>query len=375
MKYIFIPILLILILTGCITQFVPQTTEDQQLLVVEGLITNQPGSNKIILSRSLPLGMRNVAKPLSGCSVSVSDDAGESFGFIETEPGIYVSDPSEFQGEIGRFYTLHIFDGENSNLSYESIPMELKPVPGIDSIYYEKVLVEEGSGGIPLEEGCKVYIDTFDPENKCEFFRWEYSETWEFHLPYMVPNSICWLSENSNIINIKNTSVLQETRISKFLINSISAQTDRLSQKYSMLINQYSLTEDEFLYWEKLQNISEQVGGLYDMIPSSVPSNIYCLDNPNEKVLGYFSVSASSSKRIFIKDHFAGVSTPYTTAVCVADTVWGGEDIPSLGSYVWVIVDHPLPPPSYRVTTRVKGCYDCTLRGTNIEPAFWRESK
>jgi hypothetical protein len=106
-----------------------------------------------------------------------------------------------------------------------------------------------------------------------------------------------------------------------------------------------------------------------------VPSNIYCLDNPNEKVLGYFSVSASSSKRIFIKDHFAGVSTPYTTAVCVADTVWGGEDIPSLGSYVWVIVDHPLPPPSYRVTTRVKGCYDCTLRGTNIEPAFWRESK
>jgi hypothetical protein len=376
MKYIFIPVLLILMLTSCITQFVPQTNEDQQLLVVEGLITNQAGPNKIILSKSLPLGMRNVAKPLSGCSVSVSDDMGQSFGFTETEPGTYVTDPLEFQGEIGRFYTLHIFAGQaNNNLTYESIPMQLKPVPEIDSIYYEKVLVEEGSGGIPLEEGCKVFLDTYDPENKCEFFRWEYSETWEFHLPYMVPNNICWLTENSTIINIKNTSVLEEARINKYLINSISAQTDRLSQKYSILINQYSLNEDEFLYWEKLQNISEQVGGLYDMIPSSVPSNIYCLDDPNEKVLGYFSVSASSSRRIFIKDHFAGVSTPYTTAVCVADTVWGGEEIPSLGSYVWVIVDHPLPPPSYRVTTRVRGCYDCTLRGTNIEPAFWHESK
>ena len=329
-----------------------------------------------MLSKSLPLGMRNVAKPVTGCTVSVSDDLGQTFSFTETEPGTYVTDPSEFQGALGRFYTLHIKTGpDNYNLNYESIPMELKPVPAIDSLYYEKVLIEQGPGNIPLREGCKVFLDTHDPQNQCEFFRWEYSETWEFHLPYTVPNNICWLSENSSIINIKNASVLEETRVNKFQINSISGETDRLSQKYSILVNQYSLNEDEFLYWQKLQNISEQVGGLYDMIPSSIPSNIYCLDDPNEKVLGYFSVSASSSKRLFIKDHFAGVSTPYTTAVCVADTIFGGEEIPSLGTYVWVIVDHPIPPPSYQVITRIKGCYDCTLRGTNIEPAFWNEVK
>ena len=118
-------------------------------------------------------------------------------------------------------------------------------------------------------------------------------------------------------INIKNTSVLEQDKIERFPLNFISNQTDRLKVKYSMLVNQYSLNEDEYLYWEKLQNMSEQVGGLYDMIPSAIPSNVYCIDDPNEKVLGYFSVSASSSKRIFIKDHFAGIFTPYTDELCV----------------------------------------------------------
>ena len=134
-------------------------------------------------------------------------------------------------------------------------------------------------------------------------------------LPYSVPplrNKVCWISSNSNVINIKSTSVLEEDRISGYPLNFISNLTDRLRVKYSILVNQYSLNEDEYLYWEKFQNITEQVGGLYDIIPSSVPSNVYCLDDPNEKVLGYFSVSANSSKRIFIKDNFSGLFTPYT---------------------------------------------------------------
>jgi hypothetical protein len=139
-------------------------------------------------------------------------------------------------------------------------------------------------------------------------------------------------------------------------------------------VNQYSLNEDEYLYWEKLQNLSEQVGGLYDMIPSAVPSNVYCLDDPNEKVQGYFSVSASSSKRIFIRDHFAGVVTPYTDAACIADTIFGGAAIPNLNNYVWVIIDQPTPPPGFQVITLNKGCYDCTVRGTNVPPDFWTEN-
>ena len=367
-------ILFLNLLSSCITPFIPQTKEDKKILVVEGLITDQPDTNIIKLSKTLPLGKRSLSDPVKGCIVTISDDLGNTFSFTETVPGTYVTDPLKFQGVIGRFYTLHInTNAANNNLNYESYPMELKPVPPIDSVYYEKVTLNENNG-IITQEGCQVYLNTHDPTNQNKFYRWKYSETWKFILPYTVPNKTCWISSNSDIINIKNASLLEEDRINRYPLNFISNSTDRLRVEYSILVKQYSLNEDEYLYWEKLQNITEQVGGLYDIIPSSVPSNVYCLDDPNEKVLGYFSVSASTSKRLFIKVIFEGIFTQYTDKVCINDTVFDGP-IQSFDTFVWVIIDHPLPPPSYKVTTRIQGCYDCTVRGTTIKPDFWDEGK
>jgi hypothetical protein len=353
---IIILISFLLLLNSCITKFIPQISENNELLVVEGLITDQPDTNTIKLSKSLPFGKRSAANPLKGCIVTFSDDLGNTFSLTETAAGTYVTDPANFKGVIGRFYTLHInTNSANNNLNYESFPMEMKPVPPIDSVYYEKVTIQESNEFSGGSEGCQIYLNTHDPTNQCKFYRWEYSETWEYHLPepYNPVNIICWVSTKSNEINIKNTSVLEESRIIRYPLNFISNLTDRLRIKYSILVNQYSLNEDEYFYWEKLQNITEQVGGLYDIIPSGIPSNVYCLNDPNEKVLGYFSVSANSSKRIFIKDHFAGVINPYTDDACII--------------YIWVITGNF----SHKDSTFVKGCIDCTVRGTNTAPDFW----
>jgi hypothetical protein len=270
---------------------------------------------------------------------------------------------------------LHINTNNSvSNHTYESTPIELKPVPPIDSVYYEKVTIVAATNTSAAEEGAQVYLNTQDPANQCKYYRWEFTETWEFILPYAVPNKTCWVSANSNMINIKNTSAISEDKIVRYPLNFVSNQTDRLKVKYSILVNQYSLNEDEYQYWDKLQNMSQQVGSLYDIIPSSVSSNVYCLDNPNEKVLGYFSVSAKSSKRIFIKDHFAGMPDPYSANNCIADTISGGAPLPQgLNSTVWIIITSIMPP--YVVTTYSKGCYDCTVRGANVEPAFWTDNK
>jgi hypothetical protein len=365
--------LILLFLNSCISEFIPQTNADKQLLVVEGLITDQPAVNTVKLSLSLPLGTINTANPLSDCIVSISDDLGNTYPFSEASSGTYVTDPEIFKGEIGRKYSLHIKTNTlNHNYNYESLPVEMKPVPPIDSVYYEKKAIEE-IAGIKRQEGCQVYLNTHDPANVCKFFRWEYTETWEIHIPYQVQNRVCWVSNNSSEINIKNTSFLEQDKIERFPLRYISNQTDRLKVKYSILVNQYSLTEDEYLYWEKMQNMSDQVGGLYDLIPSGITGNVYCIDNPNEKVLGYFSVSASSSKRIFIEDHFAGIFTPYTTDLCVTDTIEGNAEIPYLNVGVWIIMENVIPP--IRVITNKKGCADCSVRGTTIEPDFWNEGK
>ena len=368
-------IIFIFLLGSCVSQFIPETKENQEILVVEGLITDQWGSGIIKLSSSLPLGTSSDAKPVSGCVVTISDDLGSYFQLFETEPGTYLAQ-GYVRGQIGRFYTLHIKTNTtpiNKSYSFESFPMEMKPVPQIDKIYYEKVTIPDNNKYALPKEGCQIYLDTHDPSNQCKFYRWEYDETWEFRLPYTVPNNICWVSANSDKINVKSTTALAEARISKYPLNFISNTTDRLKVKYSTLVKQYSLNEDEYQYWEKLKDLSEQVGGLYDLIPSSVSGNIFCTYDPNQKVLGYFSVSAVSTLRIFIKDNFAGIVDPYNADACVADTLFNGEFIPNLNISTWILVDNFMPP--YKVVTYSKGCADCTVRGTNQEPYFWRYGK
>jgi hypothetical protein len=365
-----------LALAGCITQFVPETTETQELLVVEGLITDQKEVNIVKLSKSLPLVRKPDAVPLSGCSVWITDDLGISYPLHETVQGTYVTDTSNFRGQSGRKYKLHINTGYSfrSGLSFESYPVEMKPVPPIDSVYYEKRIFKAADKYSTDIEECQVYIDTHDPDNSCKYYRWDYSETWEFRLPFPAPvNKVCWITDNSRNIHIKSTSSLSQYVIIHYPLEYISHETDRLKVKYSVLVNQYSLSEDEFEYWEKLKSVTQDVGGLYDVIPAEIPNNIYCIENPSQRVLGYFSVSAKSSERIFIKENFKGVINLYKE--CIDDTIPAYNPlIPNLGISVWILESHydsPMDPP-FTTITYTKGCADCTVRGSTIRPDFWK---
>jgi hypothetical protein len=364
-------LLILLFINSCIVQYIPKTNEEEALLVVEGQITDQPGINTIKLLKSQPLWSRNISKPLKGCKVWISDEIGQINSLKETTDGTYVTDPTTFQGVIGKYYTLHIkTTNDTLNHSYESLPMEMKAVPPIDSMYYEKNVSQVWPRTV---EGCQIYLDTHDPSNNCKFYKWEYSETWEFHLPFDVQNKVCWITNNSNEIVIKNASFISENSILRHQVISIPNPIDRLSVKYSLLVKQYSLNEEEYLYWERLKNTIDQVGGLYDMVPTVIPNNVFCLNHPDEKILGYFSVSAVKSKRIFIKDTFAGFDAQYMN--CASDTIMGINPIPGLNTSVWVLVDNSNQVPPVRVVTYERRCADCTTRGTNIKPSFWDDVK
>jgi hypothetical protein len=368
--------LFLILFNGCITEFIPKIEEKKQLLVVQGLLTDQPGMNTVKLSQSLPLGKEEDAQPLSRCFVSISDDMGSYVILFETIEGTYIP-PFDFHGIPGRTYTLNIrFINSDRNLSYQSIPVKMKPVPPIDSLYYEKKLIQasyEYNKGI---EACQIYLNTHDPEDNCRYYRWDYSETWALRLPFDIPNQKCWMSDKSKNIFIQNTVAFGEDVIKRLPVTYISNATDRLKTKYSIMVNQYSLNEEEYIYWEKLKAFTEQVGGLYDIIPASIPSNIRCIENPAEKVLGYFSVSSITSKRIFIKDNFAGIIDPYEH--CITDSVVGDRYIPGIDTTTWILFYIPASPfskPSLTILTHNKLCSDCSLRGSTIKPLFWIDDK
>jgi len=367
--------LLILLATcSCVTQFIPETRNVNNFPVVEGLLTDQNNSYKIKISSSSQLDTKSFNNsPITGCVVSVSDDAGNNYLFQETQAGLYSSDSTKFRGEVGREYILHITSG---NHFYESRPVKMQPVPPIDSVYAEIVYNNNYSLGQTVP-GYQIYVDTHDPEKKCNFYRWDFTETWEFKLPYFyetIINRICWKTANSNKIFVKNTSVLAEDRVSKLALNFVTTETDRLQVKYSFFVRQYSLNQEEYTYWDALQRITENVGGLYDIVPMSVESNINCIDNPAEKVLGFFSVSSVASKRIFIKNTLTGFQDFYIN--CPTDTISSLQSDGFLNIYNWVIAEYFVGPGQSRyVLTDKKECTDCSLTGSNIMPPYWNDTK
>ena len=364
-KLLLILNLILFLIPGCIIQFFPDTEEEKTLLVVEGMITDQYQTCRIKVSYSIAIGKMLIPKPVRGCKVSITDEEGIVYNLKEQYAGVYITDSTIFRGHANGTYKLFIRTSSNT---YETDNIEMKSVPPIDSLYYEKVFIGLNEFGYP-EEGCQIYLDSYDPLKECLYYRWDYMETWEFQLPYNVPNRICWKYRSSDKIFIRNTSVYNQARITKFPVQYISNLSDRLKVKYSILVNQYSLNAEEFIFWEKVKNVSENVGGLYDVTPMAIPSNIRCIEEPDQPVLGYFSVSSVARKRIFIKDTFLG--SPNYYSICPGDTIYGNGPIPGLGVYVWVIVDHSTDSPPWRVLTEYQNCADCTLDGTNLKPSFW----
>ena len=370
--FIVISVLLLITLGSCVKQFIPQTTEKNYLLIVEGMITDQYESYRVMLSRSRPLGIKYEVDPVTNAQVTVSDDLGNFYSFHEKDRGIYLSDSTIFKGEPGKKYSLHIRAPDSLGFYsyYESPLVEMRPVPPIDSIYYEKITVRKSDDISKGIDNCQIYLDTHDESGNCKYFRWDFTETWEFHLHYEFPNFACWITKASDKILLKNTTGLARDYVEKYPLNYIAETSDRLEVKYSILANQYSLSPDEYTYWDKLKSMSDDVGGLYDIVPANVPGNITCITHPEERVLGYFSVSAKASKRIFIKDYFAGQINFYSQ--CASEKVTNPGIIPGVGFYVWILERNDYSHPPYVILTSDKGCVDCT-KGVQNKPIFWED--
>jgi hypothetical protein len=104
-----------------------------------------------------------------------------------------------------------------------------------------------------------------------------------------------------------------------------------------------------------------------------VAGNVFCKDDPGEMVMGFFSVSSVSSRRLFIEDSFAGKYERYSK--CATDSVYGTGPITGLNRSVWVLYDYPFFIPPLRIVTDIKECADCTVRGSRTKPPFWEDDK
>jgi hypothetical protein len=356
----------------------------QNVLVVDGRITNGAPPYTVKLSLS-----SNVEGPqyitLSGYEVKIMDDLGNTEILLETEDGTYVTSQDGMQGTIGRKYKIVLKSPEGK--TYESGFEEIKTPVGIASVYVE--LEYEQSEEAPFNiPGYQFYIDTEIGQSDSTWILWSLDETYQYESDYLVyfyydgilhefPNrdslKTCWKTEKVFPFFVESTVNLTEPRFTEYPLHFVGTETRKLSVRYSVMVNQYTINKKAFEYWNGVKEQNAGSGELYYAQPYQLRGNIHNTNNPDELILGYFMVASVARKRIYENRPDPSVNMYYP--VCqLSDSDY--ED------YGWMFVGGP-PPNHLYITKGAMGtnalpnqaCIDCREEGGKLEKPDWWEDE
>ncbi len=378
-KNILIFIIFALSLQACREEFFLDSINHENLLVVEGFVTNEPGPYTIKLSQSAQTNKPQFI-PFSNCIVSLHDNAGFSEVLEETKPGQYTTSEEGFQGVIGNEYRLSVITEEGEE--YETGFQELKELIEIDSIYAKLnyMINIEYPFGLP---GYEFYVDTKIAPKKENYFLWNMTETYEYDIDYKLAYvetrfgdyiysnprydtlQTCWNTEKVRFFYTGKTANLSLAKITNKPLHFVGTESKRLTKRYTVLINQYTINQKAFSYWENIENQISNENFLSTNQPYNIVGNLKNINDPEELVLGYFTVASISKKRIFVdkpKVTFYNSSRYILTNPIAISDYKRSHPAP----YFWVAVEEG----TYGLT--YKECVDCRNEGGVLnKPDFW----
>lgn len=378
----------------------PAITSGQSHLVVEGSINTGADSTIIHLTRTISISTpSNTAPPAElNAIVSVESDANTTYPLTEIGNGYYVS--AGLNLSSAKTYRLKIATADNK--VYESDFVPVKNSRDIDSVSYRA-----------LNTGVQINVSTHDPSNSSRYYMYKYEETWIIHAAYqsytivsrttdVYGDSIdtiilrdqahqiytCWSGGKSSTIVLGSTDKLTKDLLTNSPVIFIDSHSEKLAVRYSILVKQQALTKEGFEYYQQLSKNTEKLGGVFDPQPSGLTGNIHSITDPSEEIIGFITAGTITQKRMYIDANKLPAESQYIAThpfgQCKLDTflffnpdtkqndvdlnIYHGNAIPILP-----IGPPGHPPVGYSASGGI--CVDCTLRGTNVRPAFWTDQQ
>jgi len=347
---------------------IPIAAARTNTLVVEGVI-NSSGTTNVKLSRSAELADTSSIEIETSAMVSVESETGNVMVLPEISAGSYEN--STFLDPAQK-YRLHIRTADGREYASDFVQVVIGPA--IDSISWKK-----------KNDNVVLYANTHDESNSTRYYRWKYKETWEFHsafisnweyvnqkMIYRVNNNIftCYQDEESTTIIHASSAKLTNDIISEAQLTTVSNGSEKISVLYSIFVTQYPLTKDAYEYWEQLKKNTEKLGTIFDPQPSANKTNVHCLTDPTEMVIGYISASNIVTQRRFIYNQDV-LPWNYGTG-CVEALVPNDSFEYYFGSQFYIpTTPGNGVPPNTGFYGSVPPCVDCTIKGTNVKPSFW----
>lgn len=376
-------------LLGCRDPFEPPAIRDfDELIVIDANVNGTSGEALVTLSISKALSSEDATAYISGADVYLQSEGGAIYDLSFQGYGTYRADNVFL--EYGDRIKLHVVTGENGR--YESEYEEFIETPEIDSVTFNTD-----------SEGVQFYVSTHNTDNSSQYYKWEYFETWVFSSAFdsyyiydTYPNGdlilssvrkrdplqldsmrFCFRDNISTKILLGSSENLTENIISENELFYSSYAKGKFKYRYSVLIKQNALTKRAYDYWSILGSNTEDIGSIFDKQPSNFESNIVNVSNPEDAVLGYFSVFSETEKRIFIDpsevpDHETSETLSDLCGVPEILLKWdpqvGYSPLSADINGRYIVIEY-----TDEASVSSAKCCDCRLTGYKEVPEFWEE--
>jgi hypothetical protein len=241
-------------------------------LVIDGLVTSDDTTHFVRITRTADF-YGNGGENVNDAIVQVSDEIGNIYNYTHNPEGYdslngyYYSD-QQYSGRVYGIYNLEVTVGGDNFMASDT----LKPITTIDSL---QIQVDPRAVDDPENDG-KIY--------QVLLFAREPQETVDFYYFKFYRDGL--LDANDNIF------VFDDKLLGESLNGLPSPVLFREGELASVVI--YSLSRDQFVYFQDLGNILNGDGGMFSPPPANPRSNI------SGGALGLFQVSGISRGSILI---------------------------------------------------------------------------
>ena len=331
--------IIIIAFDGCIKAFEIDTDFAESLIVVEGLITDQPGPYTVKLTYTNDLD--NQLSPINkvkNAIVVIKDNNGTSETLSEVSVGVYQTMVGGIQGIIGNEYSLSIMLSDNS--VYESEPEKLLPVGEIQKIYkeFDYQVAKADEDFLNPKNGFRVYVDANVLPEQEGLTKWRVTGTWQIRtfpekkaewvqsptdplvfvaepkppacsgyvkfgssIRYVRPCEccICWVTEY-NADPILSSPEFDVSQVNKKFVAFIPANKRFFYNKYHVQIEQMSVSRKIFTFMESIKRQRETGSDLFQTPAPKTLGNITTV-NGSQKLLGYFGASSVRTSSFFFE--------------------------------------------------------------------------
>lgn len=255
-------------------------------------------------------------------SVEVMDDLGNSMEVPSVDIGVYeaaLDESSPLQAVIGRSYRVRVVTLDNREFESDFDPLlPVAPIESIELGFVEKLVVDN-IGGFDMEEKLAVFVNTVIDNSAEGGLLWEVENIFQITdtpTDARIPMKTCYITE---AVGRNKVSILQPNELTDPRVDRLELFDTDINFKFGegiyFIVNQFSLSQAAYDYWEQVQILTERTGSMFDDPVGEVTTNIRNVLNPEDRAYGFFSASSYDFQRIRVTEEFTGPVTPYCPPV------------------------------------------------------------